>query len=48
MNKGTYVNNVVIFAIHATLFDNSFGEHAFITIFEYQSIASSDRRSDRR
>ncbi|CAG8444529.1 11072_t:CDS:2 [Funneliformis mosseae] len=41
MNEGTYVNNVIISAIHTTLFDNSFREHAFITI-----IASSDRRSD--
>ena len=31
MNEGTYVNNVVVSAIHATLFDNPFGEHAFIT-----------------
>ena len=31
MNEGTYVNNVVVSAIRATLFDNPFGEHAFIT-----------------
>jgi hypothetical protein len=31
MNEGTYVNNVVVSAIHATLFDNPFGEHVFIT-----------------
>ena len=31
MNEGTYVNNVVVSAIHATLFDNPFREHAFIT-----------------
>ncbi|PKY53856.1 hypothetical protein RhiirA4_447785 [Rhizophagus irregularis] len=48
MNEGTYVNNVVVSAIHATLFDNPFGEHAFITTFERQSIASSDRRGDGR
>ncbi|CAG8633743.1 5567_t:CDS:2 [Funneliformis mosseae] len=30
MNEGTYVNNVVVSAIRATLFDNPFGEHAFI------------------
>ena len=32
MNEGTYVNNVVVSAIHVTLFDNPFGEHAFITM----------------
>ncbi|CAB4480539.1 unnamed protein product [Rhizophagus irregularis] len=48
MNEGTYVNNVVVSAIRATLFDNPFGEHAFITTFERQSIASSDRRGDGR
>ncbi|CAG8694271.1 9839_t:CDS:2, partial [Funneliformis mosseae] len=31
MNEGTYINNIVVFAIHATLFDNSFREYAFIT-----------------
>ena len=31
MNEGTYVNNVVVSAICATLFDNPFGEHAYIT-----------------
>jgi hypothetical protein len=31
MNEGTYVNNVVVSAIRATLFDNPFEEHAFIT-----------------
>src|SRR5688572_27963602 len=32
MTDGTYVNNVILSAINATLFDNSFGEHAFITM----------------
>ena len=31
LNEGTYVNNVVVPLIHATLFDNPFGESAFIT-----------------
>ncbi|CAG8747052.1 1941_t:CDS:1, partial [Funneliformis mosseae] len=31
MNEDTYVNNVVVSAIHTTLFDNPFGEHVFIT-----------------
>ncbi|CAG8753301.1 8348_t:CDS:1, partial [Funneliformis mosseae] len=30
MNEDTYVNNVVVSAIHATLFDNPFRKHAFI------------------
>ena len=31
LNEGTYVNNVVVPLIHATLFNNPFGESAFIT-----------------
>ena len=31
LNEGTYVNNVVVSAIHASLSNNPFGERAFIT-----------------
>ena len=31
MNKGIYVNNIIVFTIHATLFDNPFREYTFIT-----------------
>ncbi|CAJ0849202.1 13852_t:CDS:2, partial [Entrophospora sp. SA101] len=33
LNEGTYVNNVVVTTIHASLFDNPFGECAFITTY---------------
>nr|CAG8666026.1 7098_t:CDS:2 [Entrophospora candida] len=46
MNEGTYVNNVITPLINACLFNNPFGESAFITTFERQSIASADRRGD--
>ncbi|CAG8473925.1 8108_t:CDS:2 [Paraglomus occultum] len=46
LNEGTYVNNVVVPLIHAALFNNPFGESAFITTFERQSNASADRRGD--
>ncbi|RIA79635.1 hypothetical protein C1645_840237 [Glomus cerebriforme] len=31
LNEGTYVNNIVAPLIHAVLYDNPFGESAFIT-----------------
>src|SRR5436189_6042172 len=31
LNEGTYVNRVVVPLIHAALYDNPFGESAFIT-----------------
>nr|CAG8644756.1 9564_t:CDS:2 [Entrophospora candida] len=46
MNEGTYVNNVITPLINACLFNNPFGESAFITTFERQIIASADRRGD--
>ncbi|CAG8781358.1 9017_t:CDS:2, partial [Gigaspora rosea] len=48
MNEGTYVNNVIVSAIHASLSDNPFGERAFITTFERQSVASADRKGEGR
>nr|CAG8470395.1 11805_t:CDS:2 [Entrophospora candida] len=50
LNEGTYVNNVVVSAIHASLFDNPFGECAFITTFERQSLDRKkiDKRMGRR
>ncbi|CAJ0905786.1 12574_t:CDS:2 [Entrophospora sp. SA101] len=47
LNEGTYVNNVVVSAIHVSLFDNPFRECAFITTFERQSLASADRKKNR-
>ncbi|CAG8826972.1 15999_t:CDS:2, partial [Racocetra persica] len=32
MNEGSYVNNVIVPAIHASLSDSPFGKRAFITI----------------
>ncbi|CAG8513150.1 7443_t:CDS:2 [Paraglomus occultum] len=46
LDEGTYVNNVVVSATHASLSDNPFGERAFITTYERQSVASADRRGD--
>ncbi|RHZ45684.1 hypothetical protein Glove_661g3 [Diversispora epigaea] len=46
MNEGTYVNNIIVSLINACLFNNQFGESAFITTFERQSVASADRRGD--
>ncbi|RHZ78049.1 hypothetical protein Glove_168g83 [Diversispora epigaea] len=48
MNEGTYVNNIIVPLINACLSNNHFGESEFITTFERQSIASADRRGDRR
>ncbi|RHZ69711.1 hypothetical protein Glove_280g68 [Diversispora epigaea] len=48
MNEGTYVNNIIVPLINACLFNNHFGESAFITTFERQSVASADRRGDGR
>ncbi|CAG8617795.1 676_t:CDS:2 [Gigaspora margarita] len=43
LNERTYVNNVVVPLINAALYNNPFGESAFIT-----TIASADRRGDGR
>ncbi|RHZ82206.1 hypothetical protein Glove_112g51 [Diversispora epigaea] len=48
MNEGTYVNNIIVPLINACLSNNHFGESAFITTFEQQSIASADRRGNGR
>ncbi|RHZ50404.1 hypothetical protein Glove_499g37 [Diversispora epigaea] len=48
INEGTYVNNIIVPLINAYLSNNHFGESAFITTFEQQSIASTNKRGDER
>ncbi|CAG8656147.1 3309_t:CDS:2, partial [Paraglomus brasilianum] len=44
LNEGTYVSNVVVPLIRATLKNLPFGKSSFISTYECQSIASKDRR----
>ncbi|CAG8734634.1 16857_t:CDS:2 [Acaulospora morrowiae] len=44
LNEGTYISNVVVPLIRATLKNLPFGKSSFISTYERQSIASKDRR----
>ncbi|CAJ0841362.1 12703_t:CDS:2 [Entrophospora sp. SA101] len=48
LNEGTYVTNVVVPAIRATLKDLPLGKSTFVSSSERQSDASADRRGDGR
>ncbi|CAG8731894.1 15341_t:CDS:2, partial [Acaulospora morrowiae] len=48
LNEDTYVSNVILPVIRATLQDLPFGKSTFISSFEKQSDASANRRGDGR
>nr|CAG8444765.1 12202_t:CDS:2 [Entrophospora candida] len=48
LNEGMYVTNMIVPAIHASLKNLPYGKSCYISTFECQSIASTDRRGEGR
>ncbi|CAG8509297.1 9790_t:CDS:2, partial [Acaulospora morrowiae] len=48
LNEGTYVTNMILPALQASLKNLPYGKTCYITTFERQSIASADRRGEGR
>ncbi|CAG8617992.1 4159_t:CDS:2 [Paraglomus occultum] len=46
LNEGTYVTNMIVPALQASLKNLPYGKTCYITTFERQSIASADRRGE--